>query len=81
MKETYFRKWILQDPILVQVNINFFTLHCILKIGHKMCKLIYTEFREKIGIQNSTADDCLAYNLKWTSAACGYWRFVIHFFG
>ena len=46
-----------------------------------MCKIIYTEFREKIGVENSTEDDCIAYNRKWTSAACGYWRFVSHFYG
>ena len=44
-----------------------------------MCKMIYTEFRQKIGIENSTVDDCIAYNRRWTASGCGYWRFVSFF--
>ncbi|CAG5080097.1 Oidioi.mRNA.OKI2018_I69.PAR.g9471.t1.cds [Oikopleura dioica] len=49
--------------------------------GHKMCKLIWREFRQDPDFRNPSEETCSAYHRKWNSAACGAWRFSEHFPG
>ena len=44
--------------------------------GHKMCKIIWKNFREEPDFRNPAEETCSAYHRKWNSAACGAWRFV-----